>query len=424
MSKTLPQKNTGKLLTWLPLVMLGGSLFLYIVLREHVYHMQNQQLELKQENIWNALQSSPDNLALHIKGEYDIEAGNPARFSLVGRQRDTVLYYPIGNHWDDFAMLTKSHQMGGHTYQITTYISSKEIKHMLIKVGLAEFLIFLLLLGTIVLVNRKSSRLLWAPFYRTMEAIRRYDVHKSKSLSLDSETGIEEFNQLNQTLQDSVDQIHKAYHNQKQFTENASHELQTPLAIIRSKVELMMDGPSLTEESAAHLGEINEANERLSQMNKNLLLLTRIDNNQFPQLESVHFSDLLQKFIRQYQEYYEGVLPLINAHIRPGVMLFANASLLEVLCNNLLRNAIMHNLPGGYVDIQLSERELVIENSGPILENDSHQLFERFKKGREESRTTGLGLALVKQICVLYHYDVQYIYSEGVHRLWVKFFEV
>ena len=156
---------------------------------------------------------------------------------------------------------------------------------MLIKVGLAEFLIFLLLLGTIVLVNRKSSRLLWTPFYKTMETIRRYDVHKNKALVLDKETGIEEFNQVNRTLQDSVDQILKAYQNQKQFTENASHELQTPLAIIRSKVELMMDGPALTEEIAAHLGDINEANERLSQMNKNLLLLSRIDNNQFPELQ-------------------------------------------------------------------------------------------------------------------------------------------
>ena len=421
MSKSLQQKNTRSLLTWLPLVMLVGSIFFYLLLQKHIYHLQKQQLELKQENIWNTLQSTPGTIAMHIKGEYDIEKGETVLPEWIGRQRDTSLYYASSREWDSFVILTKKYKLADTPYQITTYFSSTEITHLLIKVGLAEALIFLLLLWALVLVNRKASRILWTPFYETMNAVRKYNILKNKPLVVASETGIDEFNRLNETLTALINRINKAYNTQKQFTENASHELQTPLAIIRSKVELLMDGPILTEEIATHLGEINEANERLSQMNKNLLLLTRIDNNQFPELNTIAFSDLLQKAINHYREYYEGSLPEIQTTIEPGFQLQANSSLIEVMLNNLLRNAIMHNIPGGYIQVCLADNALCIRNSGPNLEGDPQRLFERFNKGREDSRTTGLGLALVKQICHLYQFDVQYVFREGVHNVMVAF---
>ena len=401
--------------------MLAGCLFFYLLIRSHIHHLQEQQLELKQENIWNTLRSMPDGIPLHIKGEYDIEKGSPVPAGQIGRQRDTSLYYASGRQWSGFAILTKQYRLGGTIYQITTYFSSKEITHLLIKVSLAEAFIFLLLLGAIVVINRKASRKLWTPFYHTMETVRNYDILKNKPPALAGETGVDEFNRLNETLTRLIDHAYSVYNNQKQFTENASHELQTPLAIIRSKVELLMDTPFLNEDIAAKLGDINEANERLSQMNKNLLLLTKIDNNQFPEEHAVQVTELLRKYIRHYQEYYEGDPPEIKVYLEEGVLLQANSSLIEILINNLLRNAIVHNVPGGYVDIRLTGRELTIENSGLVLEGDPQRLFERFKKGRDESGTTGLGLALVRQICFLYRFDVQYLHKAGIHRLCLAF---
>jgi signal transduction histidine kinase len=414
--------NTRSLLTWLPPVMLVGSIFFYLLMSGHIYHLEEQQLELKQDDIWSALRSKPGGIPLHIKGEYDIEKGNFIRREWIGRQRDTSLYYSSARGWNAFAILTKQYNLGNTPYQITTYFSSKEITHLLIKISIAEAVIFLLLLlGIIVIINRRTSRTLWTPFYDTMEAIRSYDILKNRPLIFDGRTGIDEFDRLNQTLTSLIDHVNRAYNNQKQFTENASHELQTPLAIIRSKVELLMDAPFLTEEIATQLGDINDANERLSQMNKNLFLLTRIDNHQFPELHKIPFSVLLERSVSHYQEYYDGKLPAIKTSIEAGVRLEANSSLIEVLINNLLRNAIIHNVPGGYVHVSLTGKELCIENSGPILEGDPGRLFERFKKGSEESRTTGLGLALVKQICHLYQFDVQYYYEQGTHRIRVVF---
>jgi signal transduction histidine kinase len=254
-----------------------------------------------------------------------------------------------------------------------------------------------------------------------MDSIRRYDVRQNKSLDLGSNTGVEEFDRLNQTLTSLIDNVDHAYHNQKQFTENAAHELQTPLAIIRSKVELMMEGPTLNEEMAQLLGEISDANERLSQMSRNLLLLTRIENGQYPEGEIVCLSRLVEKQTVFFRDYYENEVAETRIDIESGVQLAANSSLMEILVNNLLRNAYIHNVSGGYVQIQLSRTELLIENSGQPVEGDPERLFDRFKKGREDNRTTGLGLALVHQICQLYRLGLHYGYYSGIHRLRITF---
>jgi signal transduction histidine kinase len=421
MSRSLEQKNTRSFLTWLPLVMLGGSLFFYLLMRGHVLHMQRQQLQLKQDNIWNALQSAPGSIPLHIKGEYDIDRGTSRSANFIGRARDTSLYYAADKEWIPFDLLTRRYNLQGTSYQITTYISSKEIIHLLIKVSLAEALIFFSLLAAIVVINRKSSRRLWRPFYDTMHVIRAYDILQNEPLALAGHTGVEEFDRLNHTLAALIDHVSTAYVNQKQFTENAAHELQTPLAIIRSKVELLIDAAGLTEETARLLAEISDANDRLSQMNKNLLLLTKIDNRQFPEEHAIQLSYILGKLIANYQDHYEDPLPSIQTVIQPGVEVIANSSLMEILLTNLLRNAVVHNIPDGWLHIRLADMELTVENSGLRLEGDTERLFERFKKGREESRTTGLGLALVKQICHYYHFGLEYHHLDGTHRVRVAF---
>jgi signal transduction histidine kinase len=254
-----------------------------------------------------------------------------------------------------------------------------------------------------------------------MEAIRNYDIRKNEPLASADPAEIDEFDRLNQTLASLIDHVNSAYGNQKQFTENASHELQTPLAIIRSKVELLMDASLLTEEMAGWLGDINEANERLSQLNKNLLLLTKIDNHQFPEQHSIPLAALLERSIAHCREYFEGELPEIKTCIDSPIRLQANSALIEILVTNLLRNAILHNVLGGYVHIRLAGDELGIENSGPVLEGDTQRLFERFEKGQEGSGTTGLGLALVKQICQLYQFDIGYLHDKGRHSIRVCF---
>jgi signal transduction histidine kinase len=421
MSKTLQQKNLRQFLIWLPLVLLAGIGLFYILMRMHARHMAQEQLELKQENIWNAWMANRQTIAAHVTGEYDLDEGNHALPDLLNIQRDTTIYYPASKDQRPFRILTEVHSWNGHHYQLTTYISSREITHLIIKVFAANVLVFILLLAAIVIINRKSSDLLWKSFHATLKTIQGYDINGSQRLELSLKTGTREFDQLNQVITDLIGHVNQAYSNQKQFTENAAHELQTPLAIIRSKLDILIDSSSLTEETAGLLADITDANDRLSQLNKNLLLLTRIDNHQFPDRVSVGISEVIEKLLAYYLEYHSGDLPIIRKSIESGIRVTANISLIEILLSNLIDNAIVHNIPNGYINIQLNNRSLVIENTGHPIEGDTDLLFERFKKGREGSNTTGLGLSLVKRICRINQFDLHYHYGQNIHRITVNF---
>jgi len=414
--KTLEQKNTRYLLIWLPVVLLGGSLLFLAMLYYQAGHMQEKQLELKQQNVWKAFTKRPDSLAARIVGEYDLEEVANINQATKVSLRDTSLFYRQTGQWIDFQTLTQQYKWKGTTYRLTTYVSSKEISHLVIKVFIAEILIFSLLLLSIVVINRRTSRRLWLPFYDTLLKADAYDVVRNPVLDLEKQPGIVEFTQLNNGLEHLVEKVNKAYNNQKQFVENASHEMQTPLAIIRSKLELMMNDPLLTERTATFLGDITIANERLSQLNKSLLLLAKIDNNQFPEQSQVCISDIFEKALYNYQQYYEE-FPVLEHSIKPNVSFLASPSLIEIMINNLIANAVVHNVPGGYIKIFLDEGKLFIENSGKTIEGEPERLFERFNKGDEASKTTGLGLALVKQIALLYKINLQYHYENGLHRI-------
>jgi len=420
MSKPLLQKNTSTLLKWLPVVLLAGSFLFYVVMSMNAHHMQEKQLLLKQYNVWNAFIAQLGNIEKHITGEYDIVEGNADGTIELDEPRDTIIYYANKKKVLPFEILTTNTQWNGRSYNITTYISSTEISHLIIKVFITEAFIFILLLLAIVILNRKNSRLLWKPFFSTMKKIKEFDITRNQPLEMTAQTATAEFDELNKTLTSLIDKVNNAYHNQKQFVENASHEMQTPLAIIRSKLELLINQPGLTEKVAALLGDITEANDRLSQMNRTLLLLAKIENNQFPDTEEINISQTLEQILNGFENHYDD-FPALTKNIEDGVMIRANRSLIEILISNLLKNAIVHNQPEGKINLTLSGSELVIENTGLQPEANPDKLFERFKKGSHQTKTTGLGLALVKQICHLYHYEVSYVYKDRWHRVKIIF---
>jgi len=421
MSKKLLYKNTMYLLRWLPLVLVLFCILFYFLMRMQAHHMQEKQLLLKQQNFWNAFTKKMGAIETNIVGEYFINEAVPIDAKYSDEPRDTVIYVESLKKAIPFAALTSQLQWNGKAYNVTTFVSSTEINHLIIKVFITEALILLLLLLTIVFLNRRSSRMLWQPFFSTLQKMDEYDITKNATLDIPKETGIMEFNQLNNELNKLISRVNSAYYNQKQFVENASHEIQTPLSIIRSKLELLINQPDLTKKSASLIGDITEANDRLSQMNRTLLLLAKIENNQFPEVEDISLSQLLHNVIVSFQEHYEEKLPSLRSDIDENVIIEANKVLIEILLSNLLKNAIEHNVPAGFITVQLKGKNLCIENTGAVLEASPDELFERFKKSSYQSKTTGLGLALVKQISLLYHYELSYEHEKGRHKINIKF---
>jgi signal transduction histidine kinase len=421
MSRQLLQRNTLFLLKWLPVVLLGFCVLFYFLMRYQAHHMQEKQLELKNKNVWNAFILSGGNLNRHIEGEYDIYDGELIPVNLLDEPRDTTVWYEQQKKFLPFVILTAEISWNNKRYQVSSYVSSTEISHLIIKIFITEAVILLLLLLSIIFLNRISSRLLWKPFFVTMKKVNEYDINRSRSVDLAGETGTTEFNDLNKTINVLISNINASFDHQKQFVENASHEMQTPLAIIRSRVELLTNQPALTEDVATILGDITDANNRLTQLNRTLLLLAKIENNQFPEMEDVNISLMIDKIIEMFRNMYEQSFPTVTINKDQSLIIKANASLIEILLSNIIKNAIIHNTAEGQIKVTIHNRQLIVENTGPVLEGVPEEMFARFKKGSDKTKTTGLGLALVKQICYLYGTHLAYEYNNGWHKINIVF---
>ncbi len=417
----LLQKNTWYLLRILPLVLLACTILFFILLEIQTHHLHEVQLLLKQENVLRKFHTGELQSSESIVGEYEISSGKYIPPAAYKGPTDTLIYYPSRKEHVPFEMMATNVTRNGKVFQLSTFVSSVEISHLKVAVFGSQILIYIVLFYSIFRINTRFSKTLWDPFYQTMDKLRGYDINTNQVLELNQKSSISEFNELSSVINELSDRNQQAYINQKQFVENASHEIQTPLAVIRSKVELLMEQPDLTPDTAALILEIANANTRLSKLNTTLLLLSKIKNNEFQTGQPVDMSALVNSILDNYRQYYLDDMPSLSCNIGENVTLKANGELMDILFSNLIKNAISHNLPKGYISVSLSGAYFRIENSGMPLKEAPVRMFERFRTSNNDRKTTGLGLALVKQISDLHKYQIRYDYDNSVHILTVDF---
>ena len=270
------------------------------------------------------------------------------------------------------------------------------------------FLGFLLLL---LLINFLIYRQLWKPFYEIIDHLRNYQLNKSTP-AIFKEEATEEFNLLSQTLHQMTQRISKQFTLQKEFTENASHELQTPIAVISAELETLLGTENLPEKEVNHIQKSMDSLQKLSQLNKSLLLLTKIENNQFSLTEEVNLSHLVNNLLAMYQEFAEYRNLVIRQEIQPNQTLKINPLLAEILVGNLLKNAIRYSQKWTTLICILKDKQLIITNKGDKLPFSETQLFNRFIKHPNYPESTGLGLAIVKQIVEQYGLKITYQFDE------------
>lgn len=303
---------------------------------------------------------------------------------------------------------------------ILTPEASREDSFLIVgAVTLVTILFFTLLLVGFILINRSIARKLWQPFYQSLNQITSFDLSSRKTIVFEK-TNIDEFNELNNGLNQLIAANIAAYNQQKEFADNASHELQTPLAIVQSKLDLLLQSRSLTREQYHIIEEALAAVSRVNRINKNLLLLTRIENSQFMEKEAINFSCLLDNNIQLFNNFLDDKQIQLSTHVQPNVLVEGNKILIEILLNNLLTNAIRHSDAHSKITVTLTKQEMTIANTGThSLHPD--QLFKRFSTATPQSPGTGLGLALVKQISNRYHWHVGYEFKNGLHLFSIRF---
>ncbi len=286
-------------------------------------------------------------------------------------------------------------------------------------IALQFALIAFILCVAIVLMLRFISRRLWRPFDQTLQAMETFRLEDGTIPAL-PDSGIEEFARLNDVLSKLMTDNLNSYRIQKEFTENASHELQTPLAVIRSKLDLLLQQPGLTQEQAAIIQDLYHTSNRLSRLSRSLLLLAKMENNQFGSMERVDVVAVV-KDLQPYLESLSGELALRQDFSVDTMPITANRALLESMTSNLVVNAVRHNRPGGEVILTVADGRLTVANTSDEPALDENLIFRRFYRPSEKTVGNGLGLSIVKAVCDYHGWKITYSYCEGKHMFTVIF---
>lgn len=275
--------------------------------------------------------------------------------------------------------------------------------------------LLLVILGVNVWIYRTNMK----PLYVLLKWLEHYRLGRQNE-ELVNDTRVTEFRQLNEAALLSVRRSEQLYQQQKLFIGNASHEMQTPLAICRNRLEMLMEDDSLSEKQLGELFKTHQTLENLTRLNRSLLLLCKIDNGQFLDTQEVCFNDFLVKYLDDYKEVYAYRKVEVSVDEQGVFKAVMNEALASVLFTNLLKNAFVHTVEGGKVSVVLTGNCFLVANSGtaPL---DRERVFERFyQQGEKKEGSNGLGLALVKSVCMSSHLQVSYDFSEGMHRFSVQ----
>ncbi len=270
-------------------------------------------------------------------------------------------------------------------------------------------LLLLIILSINIWVFRKNMK----PLYVLLKWLDTSQLGK-KNEPLENTTKITEFRKLNAATMAFAERGEKLFEQQKTFIGNASHEMQTPLAICRNRLEMLMEDETLTEHQLNELIKTHQTLENLTRMNRSLLLLCKIENGQFADTRSVCLNDILTHYLDDYKEVYAYRNITVTVTTDSSFCVEMNDSLVSVLVTNLLKNSFVHNIDGGFIYIKITANTFEISNTGekPL---DRERIFERFYQGQKKEGSTGLGLALVDSICKANHLTIDYTYVENRH---------
>lgn len=332
----------------------------------------------------------------------------------AAREFETVkLYSYREKKMHNFRKLLFPLQYNNTWYQVTVakpLEGMRHLSHMLVTISVITILITILIA---IVINRFLLKRLWKPFYESLNVMRNFKLGKTGT-PVFPKTTINEFSFMNESLLMATEKAEQDYLLLKEFTENASHEIQTPLSIIRSKLDMMIQESALSRKQSELARGAYAALKKLTRLNQSLLLLAKIENHQFDDAHTLCLKGKMEEKLEQFSELWESQHIKVTHELQDAGV-FINPELLDVLLNNLLSNASNHNIPSGHIYIKLEQKQLVISNTGCTVPLDEKRLFTRFYKQSTGSNQNGLGLSIVKQIARVSAIEINYLFTNGMH---------
>lgn len=333
---------------------------------------------------------------------------------------DTVVMHRTLERLEPHFKLDVVRSINGRLYNISLFELIVEEDDIVDSVRESMIKIYLLLTVVMLGIGGLVGVYLFRPFNRTLDKIKSFRLDQNSPVKF-GKTGTVEFNKLNSFLEEMTGKVQKDYQSLREFTENASHEMQTPLTNAIGKLELLLSSGNLIDEDNNSVIATLSSLKHLSRMGNSLNLLTKIDNREFENIEQINITEKIDAAVENFKELVELKSLTIECNHEPGVMVSMDPTLTTILINNLMSNAIRHNVEHGSITTSLNKSSFTISNTGPNLKVDPESLFDRFRKDRRSGEGLGLGLAIVKKICDYSGFDVSYTCENGEHQIKVLF---
>lgn len=330
---------------------------------------------------------------------------------------DTDYVKKAKHHKEPGRSLTTSVSLDGSIYEVKIIKSKVESEDLIKIIFFITLAVTGLLLISLTLINRFALAHLWKPFYSILSQMKAFNVAENKELNIEK-TSIDEFVELNKAALALSLRVRQDYRELKTFTDNASHEMMTPLAVINSKLDTFLQTGTFKPEQGELLEDIYNGVSRLSRLNQSLLLITKMENQLIKDKEKLNLKSLIEQKIKQFHELLLAENISIEYSLTDSYVVMSKY-LADILLNNLFSNAIKHNKKGGVMAVELTDSKLVISNSGDEQSIDAEKAFERFYKNTA-SEGMGLGLAISKQICSTSGFALSYQYGAGMHHFSIQ----
>lgn len=402
------------------------SVIFYFRLLNEIKGSVDEGLENYKRQIVYLAQKDTNILRQHSfeEGFYAIkEIDSNYAFSFRDIYVDTLMYMQDNDdenmELEPVRKLTTAFERNGKYYKLTIINSMVEEDDLVQDLIWEAVGLYLVLILSIAFINNFVLQKLWEPFYLLLEKLKNFQLGKSEIPVIP--TNVKEFEDLQIALKSLLINSNQTLEKQKEFIGNASHELQTPLAIAIHKLELILEKNKLDNEQAEQIAEILNIIERLTKLNKSLLLLTKIENNQFINNEDLILNDTFKQCLDEYEELLEYKNIQVELIENSELKLNIDPALAQIIASNLIKNAIVHNVENGILKIEFKDQQLIVSNSGKKVALDGTKIFDRFQKSNQEQGGSGLGLAILKAICNIYGYQVSYNFKNELHNFEITF---
>ncbi|MFL9835336.1 sensor histidine kinase [Chryseobacterium terrae] len=423
----LLNRSLFHLMSWLLLIVSLWSVIFYFNMLDEIKDSVDEELENYKRQI--VFKAEKDRTILQQKtfdeGFFSVNPISKEKaLSFKDTYEDTEIYAQDADdeapELEPVRVLTTVFEQNGNFYELKIFNNMVEEDDLVKELLWDAAGLYVLLIFSILVINNVILQKLWKPFYDLLHDLKNYRLGTGKNFPK-AETKTKEFADLQEAVTTLLDYSEKTYEQQKEFIGNASHELQTPLAIAISKLELLMEKENFTDNQAEKIAEILEIIERLVRLNKSLLLLTKIENKQFFDNKEISVNEIVNKNINDLQDMAD--FKMVEISVQENALLSVNAdsALINIIVSNLLRNAIFHNIKNGKVEVEISDHRLIVKNTGNNKALEQEKIFTRFQKNQQNLSGTGLGLAIVKAVTELYDFSVSYDFKNELHEFSVSF---